>query len=140
MAFLKPIALLSLALSPLASAHFVITIPPPLGDNINNEGSPPCGGFTPSASDNFTDFHVSGDAVDLTTLHPQSFFEYRGMVGTSLSPANWTPLIPTVEQYGLNGFCEPSIAVPAAWAGSPGLLQVVQDSEDGVHYQVRAWA
>ena len=139
MALLKPVALLSLALSPLASAHFAITIPTPLGGNINSEGVAPCGGFAPSASDKVTDFHVAGDAVGLTTLHPQSFFEYRGMVGTSLSPATWTQVIPTVEQYGLNSFCEPSIAVPAAWAGSPGLLQVVQDSEDGVHYQVRPW-
>jgi hypothetical protein len=132
----KLIALLSLALAPLASAHFDITIPPPLGNNINNEGTSPCGGFAPSASDNITDFHVGGDAISLTTLHPQSFFEYRGMPSTSLAAPNWTELIPTVEQYGLNNFCEPSIAVPASWAGSSGLLQVIQDSEDGVHFQV----
>jgi hypothetical protein len=136
MALLKPIALLGLALATLTSAHFVITLPPPLSDNINNEGSSPCGGSTPSAADNLTDFHVGGDAVSLTTLHPQSFFAFRGQVGTSLAPANWSDVIPTVEQYGLNSFCEPALAVPAAWAGSPGLLQVVQDSEDGVHYQV----
>jgi len=132
----KLIALLSLASLRLASTHFVVNIPPPLGSNIDNEDVVPCGGFTPSNSDNLTDFHVGGDAIDLTTLHAQSFFEYRGMLGSSLSSPNWTQLIPTVEEYGLNGFCEPSITVPASWAGSSGLLQIVQDSEDGVHYQV----
>ena len=136
MASFKLIALLSLALAPLALAHFVVNFPTPLGSNIDNEDIAPCGGFTPSASDNLTAFHVGGDAVSLTTLHAQSFFEYRGMLGSSLSSPNWTGLIPTVEEYGLNNFCEPSIAVPAFWAGSSGLLQIVQDSEDGVHYQV----
>jgi hypothetical protein len=136
MASFKLIAFLSLAVAPLASTHFVINTPPPLGSNIDNEAVAPCGGFTPSGSDNLTDFHVGGDAVSLTTLHPQSFFEYRGLLGSSLSSPNWTVLIPTVEEYGLNNFCEPSLTVPASWAGSSGLLQVVQDSEDGVHYQV----
>jgi hypothetical protein len=136
MASFKLIALLSLALVPLVSTHFVVNTPPALGSNIDNENVAPCGGFTPSASDNLTDFHVAGDVVSLTTLHAQSFFEYRGMLGSSLSSPNWTNLIPTVEEYGLNNFCEPNIAVPANWAGSSGLLQIIQDSEDGVHYQV----
>ncbi|PMD47215.1 hypothetical protein L207DRAFT_627905 [Hyaloscypha variabilis F] len=117
-----------------ASAHFIVNTPPPLGNNINNEDIAPCGGFTPSGSDTLTAFHVGGDAIDLTTLHAQSYFDFLGMLGDSLS-SNWTFLIPTVEQYGLNGFCEPSVEVPASWAGSNGLLQIIQDSEDGVHYQ-----
>jgi hypothetical protein len=122
--------------SSLSSAHFLVQTPTPLGDNINNEDVSPCGGFSPSPTNNVTDFHVGGDAIGLTTLHAQSYFAYRGQVGTSLSPANWTVLIPTVEEYGLNGFCEPSVAVPASWTGQQGLLQIIQDAEDGVHYQV----
>ncbi|KAE9362642.1 hypothetical protein N431DRAFT_424425 [Stipitochalara longipes BDJ] len=122
-------------LASLSSAHFIANIPPPLSSNINNEDVPPCGGTTPSSNDNLTNFHVGGDAIGLTTLHAQSYFAFLGMPGDSLSPANWSYLIPTVEQYGLNSFCEPSIAVPASWAGSSGLLQIIQDSEDGVHYQ-----
>jgi hypothetical protein len=125
-----------LALGSVSSAHFIINAPPPLGNNINNENTLPCGGFTPSNSSTVTDFHVGGDVVALTTLHAQSFFAYRGMLGTSLSAPNWTVLLPTVEEFGLNAFCEPSIAMPASWAGSMGLLQVIQDAEDGVHYQV----
>jgi hypothetical protein len=137
MASFKLITLFSLALAPLVSTHFIVNTPPPLGNNINNEDVAPCGGFTPSSSDNLTDFHVGGDAIGVTSLHPQTFIEYRGMLGSSVSSSsNWTVLIPTVQQYGLNNFCEPSIVVPASWASSSGLLQVIQDAEDGVHYQV----
>lgn len=120
----------------LSWAHFIVLTPPPLGSNINNEDVSPCGGFAPSSADNIIDFHVGGDAIGLTTLHAQSYFAYRGQLGASASSSNWTVLLPTVEEYGLNQFCQPSVTVPATWAGSNGLLQVIQDSEDGVHYQV----
>lgn len=137
MALTKLIPLLSLALARAASAHFIVNLPPPLGNNIDNEDTAPCGGFTPSSSDSAADFHVGGDAIGISSLHAQSFVAYRGTLGTSLSSANWTALLPTLQQFGLNNFCEPGIAVPASWAGSRGLLQVIQDAEDGVHYQVR---
>ena len=79
-------------LAPLASAHFIVNTPPPLGSNIDNEDIPPCGGFTPSSSDNLTDFHVGGDAIGLSTLHSQSYFAFLGMLGDSLSLSNWTCL------------------------------------------------
>jgi hypothetical protein len=132
----KLVTLLSLALAPLVLAHFVVNTPPPFNTNIDNEDTAPCGGATPSSSDNGTDFHVDGDAIGITTLHAQSFLAYRGILGTDASSPNWTVLIPTIEEFGLNGFCEPSIAVPATWAGSSGLLQIIQDASDGVHYQV----
>lgn len=136
MASFQLISLLCLALAQLISAHFIVLTPPPLGTNIDNEDTAPCGGYTPSSSDTLTDFHVGGDAIGLDSLHPQSYFSFQGQLGISLSPANWTTLIPTIEQFGLSDFCEPSIAVPASWAGSSGLLQVIEDTEDGVHYQV----
>ncbi|KIW33424.1 uncharacterized protein PV07_00276 [Cladophialophora immunda] len=128
-------SLIALIFTPLCASHFIILTPPPLGNNINNEDQSPCGGFSPSSSDNITDFHVEGDAIGLTSLHAQSYFAYRGLLGTSLSAPNWTVLIPTVEEFGLNSFCQPALSVPTSWAGSPGLLQVIQDAEDGVHYQ-----
>jgi hypothetical protein len=136
MASFKLTSLLGFVLTSLSVAHFIVNIPPPLGNNINNQDIAPCGGFTPSASDNATDFHVEGDAIGLTTLHAQAFFAFRGMLGISISSANWTSLLPTVQEFGLNSFCEPSVAVPASWAGSGGLLQIIQHSEDGVYYQV----
>ena len=138
MDLLKLYSLGSLVLAPLASAHFTVTIPPPLGTNLDNEATSPCGGYSPSNSDTLANFHVGGDAVAFDTLHAQSFFAFRGILGDSLSTANWTSLIPTVEEFGLGAFCEPTVSVPEAWAGSSGLLQVIQDSEDGVHYAVGA--
>lgn len=125
-----------LLLTPLTSAHFVVNVPLPLSNDINGEDTAPCGGSTPSPSDAVTDFHVGGDAIGLTTLHAHSSFAYRGALGTSLASPNWTVLIPTLAEYGLNGFCEPAVPAPASWAGSKGLLQVIQDAEDGVHFQV----
>jgi hypothetical protein len=133
---LKNLTLLGLALSPVAVAHFVVNTPSSLSSNINDEDTSPCGGATPSSSNKGADFHVDGDAIGITTLHAQSFLAYRGMLGVSLSSPNWTVLVPTIEEFGLNGFCQPSMAVPASWAGSSGLLQIIQDAEDGVHYQV----
>ena len=127
-------------LTPLCAAHFIVNTPPALGggSNINAEDQAPCGGFSPSSSDdnNSAAFHVQGDAVGLTTLHAQSYMAFRGMPATDLARANWTVLWPTVEEFGLNGFCLPHITVPEDWAGKEGLLQVIQDAEDGVHYQV----
>jgi hypothetical protein len=136
MASFKQMLLLALSLATPGSTHFLVNTPAPLGSNINNEDTAPCGGFTPTSSDTVTDFHVEGDAIGVSTLHAQAFFAYRAMLGTSLSSPNWTVLLPTVEEFGLNSFCEPSIPVPASWSGSSGLLQIIQDAEDGVHYQV----
>ncbi|KIW90968.1 uncharacterized protein Z519_08751 [Cladophialophora bantiana CBS 173.52] len=131
----KVTSLLALISLPICASHFIVLTPPPLGNNINNEDQSPCGGFSPSSSDNITDFHVEGDAVGLTTLHAQPYFAYRALLGTSLTAPNWTVLLPTVEEFGLNSFCEPALTIPASWAGSPGLLQIIQDAEDGMHYQ-----
>jgi hypothetical protein len=40
-------------------------------------------------------------------------------------------------EYGLGSFCVASVAAPDAWAGSQGVIQVIQDAKDGIHYQVR---
>jgi hypothetical protein len=131
------LSLLSLALAPAVFAHFQVNVPTPWNGNIDNEDTSPCGAATPSTTS--SDFHVGGDAIGLTSLHAQCFLAYRGILGNDPTSSNWTVLIPTVEEFGLNGFCEPSIAVPASWAGSAGLLQIIQHAEDGVHYQVRGF-
>lgn len=134
MVSLSSLSLLGLALAPVALAHFKVNVPAPWNGNIDNEDTSPCGGGSPTASS--ADFHVGGDAIGIQSLHAQSFIAYRGLLGTSVSSPNWTVLMPTIEQFGLNGFCEPSISVPESWAGSKGVLQVIQDAEDGVHFQV----
>ena len=124
-----------LSFASLASAHFFFQIPPGLGDGTD-EATSPCGGFSPSASTEFTDFHVGGDAIQIRTLHAQSHLAFRATKGSSVGDAKWTTLYPTIEEFGINLFCLQSVSAPSDWAGSKGLLQIIQDSEDGVHYEV----
>ncbi|KAE8449633.1 hypothetical protein EG329_007963 [Mollisiaceae sp. DMI_Dod_QoI] len=116
-----------------ANAHFVLNYPDSLGFNQNTEDSSPCGGATLSFS-NTTAFHVSGDAIALTTLHPQSDFLYRATTDQTAA-GNWT-VLSLIAEYGLGAFCEPGLSVPVSWVGQTGLLQIVQNAEDGIHYQV----
>jgi hypothetical protein len=137
MSFLLPSGFLSVLLfSTLSAAHFTLNYPIPLGSDTENEGIAPCGGFKFDASSNLSDFHVGGDAISMVTTHPQANILLRGSLDTSAS-GNWTDLFPVVAQYGLGAFCEPSIASPASWAGSSGIIQVIQDAVDGTLYQVR---
>lgn len=126
--------IVSLLSTPSAS-HFVLQAPPSLGFDSNSEDDSPCGGPDLSFS-NASDYHAGGDAVALTTLHPQSNFLFRGQLQGS-AQNNWTNLLPVVQESGLGSFCESSVAVPPNWVGQTGVLQVIQDAEDGVHYQVR---
>ena len=117
-----------------SNSHFLLNYPTSLGVDDNNENSSPCGGFSPTFT-TASDFHVGGDSIALTTLHPQSNFLIRGTLDATAS-GNWSDLFPIFAEYGLGAFCEASVAAPAAWAGSRGVIQVLQDAEDGVHYQV----
>jgi Copper acquisition factor BIM1-like len=116
-------------------SHFLLHYPTSLGFDDNNEDSSPCGGFFVTFT-NASDYHVGGDSIALTTLHPQSNFLFRGTLDATAS-GNWTNLFPVIGEYGLGAFCEASVATPAAWAGSRGVIQAIQNAEDGVHYQVR---
>jgi hypothetical protein len=125
---------------PFSTAHFFLNYPPSLGFDANNEDAGPCGGFAISLSNTST-FHVGGDSIAMSTLHPQSNFLFRGAVNltgdaANLAASNWIVLLPVVLEAGLGAFCEKSVAVPADWAGQKGVIQVVQDAEDGIHYQV----
>jgi hypothetical protein len=100
------------------------------------ENVSPCGGF-PISFSSATDYHVGGDSIALTTLHPQSNFLFRGTLDP-IASGKWSNFLPVVGEYGLGAFCEAIVAVPASWVGSQGIIQVVQNAEDGVHYQVRS--
>lgn len=116
-----------------ANAHFVLNYPTTLGFNQDAEDQSPCGGAIISFTST-TSFHVSGDAVAITTLHPQSDMMYRATTDQT-GAGNWT-LMTLIAEYGLGAFCQLALSVPASWAGQTGLLQIVQNAEDGVHYQV----
>jgi len=121
-----------------SSSHFLLNYPPTVGFDDSKETVSPCGGFTVAfSSDNVTDFHVGGDSIAVTSIHPQATWLFRATLDITAA-GNYTNFLPTVQQSGLGDFCEPSLHLPAAWAGQKGVIQVVQDAPDGILYQCAA--
>jgi len=119
-------------------AHFLLHSPPTIGFDDSLEATPPCGSFTVDFSkDNVTDFHVGGDFVALTSIHPMATWLFRATLDQTAS-GNWTDLLPAVVQTGLGDYCETGIKVPSTWAGSKGVIGIVQDAPDGILYQCSA--
>jgi len=119
-----------------STAHFLLNYPPTIGFDDDLEGTPPCGGFTVNFStDNVTDFHVAGDSLAMSSIHPQATWLFRATLDITAS-GNWTNLREPIVQIGLGDFCEQDVTVPASWAGSKGVVQIVQDAPDGILYQV----
>ena len=119
-----------------SSQHFYLNYPPTIGFDDSLEGTPPCGSFTVDFStDNVTDFHVNGDSLALTSIHPQATWLFRATLDQTAG-GNWTDLLPAIQQTGLGNFCERDVRVPASFAGQKGVVQVVQDAPDGILFQV----
>jgi hypothetical protein len=118
-------------------AHFLLNYPPTIGFDDSLEATPPCGSFTVNFSkDNVTDFHVGGDFLAMTSIHPQATWLFRATLDQT-AMGNWTDLLPAIVQVGLGNYCEQDVMVPSSFAGSKGVIQVVQDAPDGILYQVR---
>ncbi|KAE8452082.1 hypothetical protein EG329_002248 [Mollisiaceae sp. DMI_Dod_QoI] len=129
------ISLMAFLIFKQSTAHFLLHYPPTIGFDDDLENEAPCGSFTVDFStDNVTNYHVGGDTLALTSIHPQATWLFRATLDITAS-GNWTNLLPTIQQTGLGDFCEPSIAVPASWAGSKGVIGIVQDAPDGILYQ-----
>jgi hypothetical protein len=119
-----------------STAHFLLNYPPTIGFDDALEGNAPCGSFTPDFStDTVTDYHVAGDSLAMTSIHPQATWLFRATLDITAS-GNWTSLRPAVLQTGLGDYCEQDITIPATWAGFKGIIGVVQDAPDGILYQV----
>ncbi|KAL0932325.1 gpi anchored protein [Colletotrichum truncatum] len=129
--------LLPILLASTATAHFSLSVPKPIGDSDEKQGTAPCGGYTASSSSATTDFHVSGDAVGMENGHPQTNWLFRATLDQTAG-GNWTQVFPIVMQTGLGNFCEPQIAVPAEYAGKKGVIGVVAHSPDGLLYSCAA--
>jgi len=128
----------TILLASQASAHFLLNSPATIGFDDDQEGTGPCGSFTPDFSvDNITDFHVGGDSIWLTGTHPTTTFLYRGIVGSSTS-GNWSNLAQAILVNGLGDNCKSNVQAPSAFAGQKGLIQVVADSPDGILWQCAA--
>lgn len=128
--------ILCLLLFDPALSHFTLDYPLSLGYSNTNEGTSPCGGYTPSISKTSQEFHVGGHAIALTTKHNQSTFLFRATLdGTAKS--GWANLLPLLNQSGLDAFCMGKVEAQAEWAAKKGIIQVIQSTEDGLFYQVR---
>ncbi|OCL07549.1 hypothetical protein AOQ84DRAFT_408743 [Glonium stellatum] len=112
--------------------------PPTIGFDDSLEATPPCGSFTVDFSkDNVTNFAVGGDAIAVTSIHPQATWLFRATLDQTAS-GNWTALLPDVMQTGLGDLCETGLTLPSSWAGQKGVIGVVQDAPDGILYQCAA--
>ena len=127
---------LTVALVSQSTAHFLLNSPPTIGFDDGLEATPPCGSFTVDFSkDNVTDFHVGGDFIAMTSIHPMATWLFRATLDQTAS-GNWSDLLPAVVQTGLGDYCETGVTVPSTWAGSKGVIGIVQDAPDGILYQV----
>jgi hypothetical protein len=119
-----------------STAHFYLNSPPSIGFDDAVESTAPCGSFTVDfTKDNVTSFHIGGDSIAVTSIHPQAIWLFRASLDITAS-GNWTDLQPTIQQSGLGDYCQTGLVLPATWAGSKGVIQVVQDAPDGILYQV----
>src|SRR5271155_4878136 len=134
--FLSLVLFLAASFITQSAAHFLLNYPPTIGFDDDLEGTAPCGSFTVDfSSDNVTDFHVAGDSLAMVSIHPQATWLFRATLDITAS-GNWTNLLPAILQTGLGDYCEQDVTVPASFAGSKGVIQVVQDAPDGILYQV----
>ncbi|KAK3933557.1 expression library immunization antigen 1 [Diplogelasinospora grovesii] len=71
-----------------ALGHFLLNYPPTIGFDDSLEGDSPCGSFTVDfTKDNVTDFYVGGNAVAITSIHPQATWLFRATLDTSAAGA-----------------------------------------------------
>jgi hypothetical protein len=118
----------------LTNAHFLLNYPTTIGFDDDAEGEAPCGGQTVSFS-TVTNFYVGGDYIALTSTHPTAHWAFRATLDQTAT-SNFTYLSPVVSQAALGNLCEP-VTVPSTFAGSKGIVQIVQSATDGLLYQVR---
>lgn len=137
MASYKAVASAAVLFLSAASAHFNLITPPSIGFVETNEGTSPCGGFTPDFSNKsaISDFHVGGEPIAMKLGHPQANWLFRGTLDETAS-GNWTQLFPIIMQSGLGLFCESAVPAPESWVGKQGVIGVVADAVDGLLYQV----
>ncbi|KAH6898210.1 hypothetical protein B0T10DRAFT_453553 [Thelonectria olida] len=123
------------ALYSAASAHFVLKYPESIGFSDDDEGTSPCGGFTPDFSgDKVVDFHVGGEAIALRSTHQQANWLFR-VTTDQKAKSGWEQIFPIVQQSGLGDFCEPSIVLNSSYVGKKGVVGIVSNAPDGLLYQ-----
>lgn len=120
-----------LLLAATAHAHFKLNEPASIGFSDDDEGTGPCGSFTPDFSkDTITDFHVGGQPIAMLSTHPETKWLFRATFAEK-ADGEWEQLYSIVDQQGIGDFCVPAVTAPKSWVGSTGVLSVVADATDG---------
>lgn len=129
------ITLLVVSSLSLVYGHFLLTYPPSIGFEDSREGKGPCGDF-PIVFNNMTtpsvNITVGSFPIEVQNTHPQAAWLLRATLSHQ-APFNWTNLLPVVSETGIGQFCVPDLG---EFAGFPGIIQVVQEYESQLLYQV----
>lgn len=135
---MAPLLTSLLLLAATAHAHFKLNEPPSIGFSDDDEGTGPCGSFTPDFSkDTITDFHVGGQPIAMLSTHPEVKWLFRATFDEK-ADGEWQQLYSIVDQQGIGDVCVPSVTAPDSWVGKTGVLSVVCDATDGLLFQVGA--
>lgn len=127
---------MTLALVAPATAHFVMLYPESIGFTDDEQGTGPCGGYTPDLdSKDIVDFHVGGDALSMRSTHQRANWLFR-VTTDGDGEDDWEQVWPIVTQSGLGEYCEPHVTVPDKYVGKKGVVGVVSSAMDGLLYQV----
>jgi hypothetical protein len=128
--------LIIVGLAALSSAHFILHWPYSAGFDDDLEATSPCGSFKPEVNSSNPDVQVDRFAVFIQNVHPVGEWSFRGTLDTK-PPYKFTEIVPIVNTTGVGDFCLDYMTVPSHWAGNPGIIQVVDNSPDGILFQVR---
>ena len=126
----------TLAFTSLSSAHFILQWPPTAGFDDDAEPDSPCGGATVQVNSSSPKVQVDQFAVQIFSSHPEAQWAFRVTTNTT-EPHSFTEIVPTINSTGAGNFCLRSMSVPSDLAGQAGIIQVIDNSPDGVLYQVR---
>ncbi|EMC96688.1 hypothetical protein BAUCODRAFT_34074 [Baudoinia panamericana UAMH 10762] len=126
--------LLGLAVASLTSAHFILQWPPTAGFDDDLEPNAPCGGANVVSNSSNPQVQVGQFALSILNTHPAGEWLFRATTDT-VGLSNFTTISPIVNTTGVGSFCLTNMMVPSFFAGSAGVIQVVDNSVDGVLYQ-----
>lgn len=126
-------SLLTLALAPLATAHFLLQYPTSRGFDEDKMPEFPCGGM--SQSSNRTQLPISGSfPVALKMGHSQTAVEFLLALGNNPGDNFNITLVKTFQVTGLGAFCLPHVEFNADLLGvniTDGMNATLQVQSDG---------
>jgi hypothetical protein len=130
---------LALATAGIAAAHFELLNPATMGFDEDKEGTAPCGGEVYTDFSNATELTMDKFSVLILSTHPEGDWTFS--ITTDLSPPyHFSQITPQVKTTGAGTFCLDHMSVPENLEKQivykQGLLQVVDNSVDGMLYQV----